>query len=105
MQAYKEKSLKHEQSTRLELPEKEMKDFGYKVVDAVVDHFETQQDKLPVASGSRAEMEKLFSEDVPEESTPATEVLDFVLKNVMPQSNIMSHPQSYSFVPGPSNYI
>lgn len=87
------------------MPVKEMKDFGYKVVDAVVDHFETQQDKLPVASGSRAEMEKLFSEDVPEESTPATEVLDFVLKNVMPQSNIMSHPQSYSFVPGPSNYI
>lgn len=82
-----------------------MKDFGYRVVDAVVDHFETQQDKLPVASGSRAEMEQLFSEDLPEQATPATEVLDFVLKNVMPQSNIMSHPQSYSFVPGPSNYI
>ena len=82
-----------------------MTDFGYRVVDAVVEHFETQNEKKPVASGSRAEMEHLFSEDVPEDPTPANQVLDFVLKNVMPQSNIMSHPQSYAFVPGPSNYI
>ncbi len=82
-----------------------MKDFGYRVVDAVVEHFETQEQKEPVARGSRKEMEHLFSEDVPEHPTPANQVLDFVLNNVMSQSNIMSHPQSYSFVPGPSNYI
>ncbi len=82
-----------------------MKDFGYRVVDAVVEHFETQGEKQPVASGSRAEMEKLFSEELPEDPMAANDVLDFVLRNVMPQSNIMSHPKSYSFVPGPSNYI
>lgn len=82
-----------------------MKDFGYRVVDAVVEHFESQEEKQPVASGSRKEMEVLFSEDLPENAMPANEVLDLVLKNVMTQSNIMSHPQSYSFVPGPSNYI
>lgn len=82
-----------------------MKDFGYRVVDAIAEHFENQEQKKPVSSGSRKEMEDLFSEILPEEPTPANEVLDFVLKNVMPQSNIMSHPKSYSFVPGPSNYI
>ena len=97
--------MNQDHNTRLELPAKEMTDFGYRVVDAVVEHFETQGEKMPVASGSRAEMEHLFSEDVPEHPTAANEVLDFVLKNVMPQSNIMSHPQSYAFVPGPSNYI
>jgi len=97
--------LNQDHNTRLELPAKEMTDFGYRVVDAVVEHFETQGEKMPVASGSRAEMEHLFSEDVPEHPTAANEVLDFVLKNVMSQSNIISHPQSYAFVPGPSNYI
>lgn len=82
-----------------------MKDFGYRVVNAVSEHFITQEEKKPVASGSRKEMEQLFSEDLPEDPMPANAVLDFVLRNVMPQSNIMSHPKSYSFVPGPSNYI
>ncbi len=91
--------------SRLELSREEMKDFGYRVVDAVVEHFETQDKKQPVASGTRKVMEQLFSEDLPEDPMPATDVLDFVLRNVMPQSNIMSHPKSYSFVPGPSNYV
>jgi glutamate/tyrosine decarboxylase-like PLP-dependent enzyme len=94
-----------DQSERLELTMAEMKNFGYRVVDAVAEHFENQENKPPVASGSRKEMEQLFSEEPPENPMPANEVLDFVLKNVMPQSNIMSHPRSYAFVPGPSNYI
>lgn len=97
--------MKQDQNSRLELSEEEMKDFGYRVVNAVSEHFITQEEKKPVASGSRKEMEQLFSEDLPEDSMPANAVLDFVLRNVMPQSNIMSHPKSYSFVPGPSNYI
>ncbi len=97
--------MKQHQSSRLELSEEEMKDFGYRVVNAVSEHFITQEEKKPVASGSRKEMEQLFSEDLPEDPMPANAVLDFVLRNVMPQSNIMSHPKSYSFVPGPSNYI
>ena len=31
--------------------------------------------------------------------------LDFVIDKVLKESNIVSHPKSYSFVPGPSNYI
>jgi glutamate/tyrosine decarboxylase-like PLP-dependent enzyme len=36
---------------------------------------------------------------------PATEVLNFVLENVMTQSNVSTHRKTYAFVPGPSNYI
>ncbi|WP_435373087.1 pyridoxal phosphate-dependent decarboxylase family protein [Aequorivita marina] len=82
-----------------------MKSYGYEVVDAIVDHFDTQNQKLPVVSGSRAEMEQLFLEEAPEKPTDAKEVLNFVLEEVMTKSNIVSHPKSYSFVPGPSNYI
>ncbi len=97
--------MKLDKTARLELSKEEMRDFGYKVVDAVIEHFETQNRKLPVANASRMEMDQLFSENIPENPMPAEEVLNFVLENVMAKSNVMSYPKSYAFVPGPSNYI
>lgn len=82
-----------------------MQDYGNAVVSSIVTHFETQNEKLPVATASRKEMDSLFLEDAPEKPTDAREVLDFVLQKVMTQSNVVSHPKSYSFVPGPSNFI
>jgi glutamate/tyrosine decarboxylase-like PLP-dependent enzyme len=90
---------------KLELTKEEMRTLGYKAIDELVEHFDTQNSKLPVAEGSREDMDKLFLEDAPEESTDAMSVLNFVVDNVMSNSNIVSHPKSYSFVPGPSNYV
>jgi len=92
--------LKVDTSQKLELTKEEMKDYGYRVVDAIVSHFDTQNQKLPVAAASRQEMDRLFLEDVPEKSTDAHQVLNFVLENVMTQSNIVSHPKSYAFRSG-----
>lgn len=97
--------MKIQNKATLELSQEEMKSYGYEVVDAIVEHFVTQNDKLPVVSGTRSEMEKLFLEEAPEEPTDPKTVLNFVLDKVMTKSNIVSHPKSFSFVPGPSNYI
>lgn len=90
---------------RLELSEKEMRDYGYKVVDAIVEHHLNQHKKKPVAQASREEMDSLLREHAPEAPTAANEVFDTVMEKVMPFTNIMSHPKFYSFVPGPSNYV
>jgi len=90
---------------KLELGKGEMKQIGYQIIDTIVEHFDTQNDKKPVAIASRQEMDDLFLESAPEEPSDAKEVLDFVIDKVLPNSNIVSHPKSYSFVPGPSNYI
>jgi aromatic-L-amino-acid decarboxylase len=90
---------------KLELTKEEMRALGYKAIDELVEHFDTQNSKLPVAEGSREDMDKLFLEDAPEEPTDAMSVLNFVVDKVMSNSNIVSHPKSYSFVPGPSNYV
>ncbi len=89
----------------LQLSKEAMRTYGYKVVDAVIDHFDTQYKKLPVAYATRDEMDDLFKEDIPEKPMDADAVLEFVLKEVMTKSTIVSHPKTYSFVPGPSNYI
>lgn len=89
----------------LELSADEMKTYGYQVVDAIVEHFNTQNDKLPVATGSREEMDSLFLEEAPEHGTSPKQVLDFVLDKVMTNSTNLAHPKTYAFVPGPSNYV
>lgn len=89
----------------LQLSKEDMKQYGYQVIDSIVDHFDTERTKKPVAFASRKEMDSLFNMEVPEESSSYQEVLDFVLKEVLPNSNIVSHPKAYSFVPGPSNYV
>lgn len=90
---------------KLELSKEEMKAYGYQVIDELVEHFVTQNDKNPVAVASRKEMDDLFQESIPETPSAPKEVLDFVTSHVLPNSNIVSHPKSYSFVPGPSNYV
>lgn len=87
------------------LSEDEMRTYGYKVIDAIVNHFSTQEEKSPINLATRKEMDDLFLEQAPESSTPSQEVLDFVLNNVLNKANILTHPKFYSFVPGPSNFI
>lgn len=90
---------------KLELSKKTMTEYGYKVVDAIVDHFENQSKKSPVFNATREEMDAEFLENAPEEGKDPFEVLDFVINKVLTETDILSHPKAYSFVPGPSNYI
>ncbi|WP_405604803.1 pyridoxal phosphate-dependent decarboxylase family protein [Polaribacter sp. Asnod1-A03] len=87
------------------LTKEEMQAYGYKIVDTIVNHYADEENKNPVSKASRKEMDTLFSTEAPDEATPADEVLDFVTKNVLPNSSISTHPKSFSFVPGPSNFI
>ncbi len=98
-------SIENKLNHKLTLSKKEMQQYGYKIIDHIVDHFETQTTKKPVALASREEMDSLLTENIPDHPSPANEILDFVMKEIIPNSNIVSHPKSYSFVPGPSNYI
>lgn len=89
----------------LTLSKEEMKEYGYRIVDTIVEHFDTQNEKNPFSTASRKEMDNLFLEDAPEKGMDAMKVLDFVTENVLSEINIASHPKFYSFVPGPSNYV
>lgn len=97
--------IKEDLNSKLRISKEEMQQYGYKIIDHIVNHFETQNSKKPVTFATREEMDSLLTENIPEDPTPANEVLDFVMNTIIPNSNIVSHPKSYSFVPGPSNYI
>ncbi len=89
----------------LTLSKKEMQEYGYRVVDTIVEHFTTQDEKSPIAMATRQEMDRLFLEEAPENGMDAQKVLEFVNENVLSQVAITSHSKFFSFVPGPSNFI
>ncbi|MGH1385294.1 pyridoxal phosphate-dependent decarboxylase family protein [Kordia sp.] len=97
--------MKNVINATLSLSKEEMREYGYQIIDHIVAHFDTQEEKNPVAMASRKDMEALLMEEVPLEATNAQAVLNDVMEKIMPNSTIVSHPKSYSFVPGPSNYI
>ena len=92
-------------SAPFDLTKEEMKTYGYKIIDLIVEHYDTIDSQKPVSSGSREQMDTLFLQEAPNNAMPANDVLDFVMKNVIPHSNLTTHPKSFSFVPGPSNFI
>jgi len=92
-------------SHKLQLSKEDMRSFGYQVIDSIVEHFASERDKMPVTQASREEMDSIFNMESPEKPTHYQDVLDLVINKVLPNSNIVSHPKSFSFVPGPSNYV
>jgi len=89
----------------LTLSKEEMQQYGYKVVDLLVSHFDNLSKQKIVSLADRKQMDALLQESIPDKPTPAKEVLDHVVKNVLSHTDLLTHPKYYSFVPSPSNYV
>lgn len=82
-----------------------MRDMGHRVVDLIVDHFATLREQRVTGRGSRAELEARLREGMPEQGAPADEVLDRVIRDVLPFMMHVDHPRFFAFVPAPSNFV
>ncbi len=88
------------------LTEEDMRTLGYAAVDAVVDHFVHQDGAKPVGQmQTRQEVSEKLDDAIPENGKPINDVMQFVIEEVLKKSNIVSHPRSFAFVPGPANYV
>ncbi|MCZ6836132.1 MAG: pyridoxal-dependent decarboxylase [Planctomycetota bacterium] len=82
-----------------------MREIGYSFVDAIVEQFEQVRDQPAVCRRSRAEMEALFREPVPETPRDVNDVLSRVVNDVFANSAPLDHPRFFAFVPSPHNFI
>jgi glutamate/tyrosine decarboxylase-like PLP-dependent enzyme len=91
--------------SRIALPREEMRKFGYRVIDLLVDHF-TNIEREPV--GSKRDPGKLiplFDNDPPETSRDPNELLAQLERDVFPNNLHVDHPRFFAFVPGPNNFV
>lgn len=91
--------------SRIALSREEMRDFGYRVVDLLANHFADVQDGPVGAKGDPAQMIPLFDQDPPEAGRDPNELLAQLERDVFPNNLHVDHPRFFAFVPGPNNFV
>ena len=87
------------------LDEKQMRDFGYRVVDSIVKHY-VGLSSAPVSQiATRAELEERLLEEIPRQGCDPAALLEFVEREVLANTMATDHPRFFGFVPGPSNFV
>jgi aromatic-L-amino-acid decarboxylase len=89
----------------LQLSEHEMREFGYRAVDLVVDHFVRLDSKPVTGQAARGDLEVRLREALPREGIPPSSALDAVARDVLTAVMHLDHPRFFAFVPGPSNFV
>jgi glutamate/tyrosine decarboxylase-like PLP-dependent enzyme len=90
---------------RLSLAPEVARRLGHRVVDALVERL-VQLPDLPVGAGATwEEMEATLRGPMPEEPGDPEQVLETVLREVLPPGLRVDHPRFFGFVPSPGNPI
>jgi glutamate/tyrosine decarboxylase-like PLP-dependent enzyme len=90
---------------KLELTSEEMRSLGYRIVDQIVEHFETLANKPVTRVSPRVELEAELREPLPEGPTPVDTLLDQLQRAVWPNIGNVQHPRFFAFIPSPSNFV
>ena len=91
--------------SRIALSRDEMREFGYRVVDLLAEHFANVQDGPVGAKSDPAQIISLFDQDPPEAGRDPTELLAQLERDVLPHNLHVDHPRFFAFVPGPNNFV
>src|SRR5215470_10844545 len=92
-------------NSKLQLSRDEMRSLGYRIVDQIVEHFETLANKPVTHVSPRVELEAELREPLPEGPTPIDALLDQLQRVVWPNIGNVIHPRFFAFIPSPSNFV
>src|SRR5437667_6075247 len=91
--------------SRIALSRDEMREFGYRVVDLLVEHFANVQGGPVGAKADPAKLVPLFDGEPPETGRDPNELLAQLQRDVFPNNLHVDHPRFFAFVPGPNNFV
>ncbi len=82
-----------------------MRQMGYRVVDALVDYWQSLHERPLGKRPPREALELLLTEPTPQQPQPFETVLDEFLQKVLPNIVKVDHPRYFAFVPAPNEYV
>jgi aromatic-L-amino-acid decarboxylase len=89
---------------RLDFTPDEMRRFGYRIIDLLVEHF-SESAGQPVASlTDRETLESSLAGPPPELPSDFEEVLERLRRDVLSSRLRVDHPRFFAFVPSPGNF-
>ena len=89
----------------LSLPADDLRRLGYRVVDAIADHWERLADLPPIVTGDAAELHDRLGGPPPDGPGDADAALDRLLRDVVPNVQHGDHPRFFARVGSPSNPV
>lgn len=89
----------------LHLSADEMRRLGYRVIDQIVEYYQSVADKTVMNLSPRAELEARLREPMPEQPTDFNSLLDQLQRNVWSNMGNVIHPRFFAFIPSPSNFV
>ncbi|MDQ6808976.1 MAG: aminotransferase class I/II-fold pyridoxal phosphate-dependent enzyme [Verrucomicrobiota bacterium] len=91
--------------SRIELSHERMREFGYRVVDLLADHFANGADGPVGAKAEPAEIWGSFSAEPAEQPGDPHALLTRLQREVFPNNLHTDHPRFFAFVPAPNNFM
>ena len=83
----------------------EMREFGYQVIDRLIDYYEERAD-LPVAGKlDHAALDAILREPLPQRAMPWREVLQQFEAQVVAPTNHVDHPRFFAYIPLANNFV
>ncbi|MGH9837388.1 MAG: pyridoxal phosphate-dependent decarboxylase family protein [Blastocatellia bacterium] len=82
-----------------------MRRIGYRVVDEIVEHFESLSNLRAATISSRASLEAKLREPIPEHPEDINALLDQLRRDVWSSMSHVTHPRFFAFIPEPSNFV
>lgn len=93
------------QRKTLELSREEMRDFGYRVIDMLLDYYDERADK-PVAETLDYEaLDAILREPLPREGMPWRDAMAQFERQVVNTSNRVDHPRFFAYIPLANNFV
>jgi aromatic-L-amino-acid/L-tryptophan decarboxylase len=83
----------------------EMRRFGYRVIDLLVDHFKNLSDQPVGAKLDPKSIAALLDEQPPEHGCDPNELLSLLERDVFPNNLHLDHPRFFAFVSSPGNFV
>ena len=82
-----------------------MRRLGYRVIDRIVDHWETLDSQPPVVVGDATALRSALGGAAPEQPGDADAALDRLFDEVLPWTSRTIHPRFFARIGSPSNYV
>lgn len=89
----------------LELSPEEMRRFGYRVIDLLVDHFANMKSRPVGRKADPNDIRPLVAGPPPDAPWDPAALLDFLAAEVFPNILHVDHPRFFAFVPAPGNFV
>ena len=89
----------------LQFSSEEMREFGYHVIDTLIDYYDKRSDRPVAGKLDYEELDAILCEPLPRTGMPWRDVLEQFERQVVKPTNHVDHPRFFAYIPLANNFV